>query len=42
MGVDYAKQQAEIVDPKQYASYPMEIWHARDGIKTYREHDATS
>ncbi|HVZ53810.1 MAG TPA: ABC transporter substrate-binding protein [Pseudolabrys sp.] len=35
LGVDYAKQQAQIVDPKIYAGYPMEIWHARDGIKTY-------
>lgn len=35
LGADYAKQQAEIVDPKRYAGYPMEIWHARDGIKTY-------
>ena len=35
LGVDYAKQQAVIVDPKEYAGYPMEIWHARDGIKTY-------
>lgn len=35
MGLDYAKQQAEIVDPKKFANYPMEIWHARDGIKTY-------
>jgi NitT/TauT family transport system substrate-binding protein len=35
MGLDYAKQQAQIVDPKAFAGYPMEIWHARDGIKTY-------
>jgi NitT/TauT family transport system substrate-binding protein len=35
MGIDYDKQKAETVDPKQYASYPMEIWHARDGIKSY-------
>lgn len=35
MGLDYAKQKAQIVDPKQYAGYPMEIWHARDGIKSY-------
>lgn len=35
MSVDYEKQKAETVDPKQYASYPMEIWHARDGIKSY-------
>jgi NitT/TauT family transport system substrate-binding protein len=35
MGLDYAKQQAQIVDPKQFAGFPMEIWHARDGIKSY-------
>lgn len=35
LGVDYDKQKAETVDPKQYAKYPMEIWHARDGIKDY-------
>jgi NitT/TauT family transport system substrate-binding protein len=35
LGVDYEAQKAKIVDPKQYAGYPMEIWHARDGIKTY-------
>ncbi len=35
MGLDYAKQKAQIVDPKQFAGYPMEIWHARDGIKSY-------
>ena len=35
MGLDYAKQQAKVVDPKIFAGYPMEIWHARDGIKSY-------
>lgn len=35
MGLDYAKQKAQIVDPKQFAGFPMEIWHARDGIKSY-------
>ena len=36
MGVDYEKQQAEIIDPKvTHAGLPMEIWHSREGIKTY-------
>jgi NitT/TauT family transport system substrate-binding protein len=35
LGADYDKQKTEIVDPKKYAGMPMEIWHARDGIKTF-------
>jgi sulfonate transport system substrate-binding protein len=35
LGVDYDAQMAKIVDPKQYANYPMEIWSARDGIKKF-------
>lgn len=35
LGADYDKQKAVTVDPKQYIGMPMEIWHARDGIKTY-------
>ncbi|MGA8614572.1 MAG: ABC transporter substrate-binding protein [Xanthobacteraceae bacterium] len=36
LGLDYAKQQAQIVDPKvANDGLPMEIWHARDGIKDY-------
>jgi NitT/TauT family transport system substrate-binding protein len=36
LGLDYAAQQAEIVDPKTAnEGMPMEIWHARDGIKDY-------
>ncbi|MCF8476098.1 MAG: ABC transporter substrate-binding protein [Pseudolabrys sp.] len=35
LGADYDKQKADIVDPKKYASLPMEIWHSREGIKTY-------
>jgi NitT/TauT family transport system substrate-binding protein len=36
MGADYEKQQAEIIDPKvAHAGLPMEIWHSREGIKTY-------
>ena len=36
MGVDYEKQKAEIIDPKvTHAGLPMEIWHSREGIKTY-------
>ena len=36
LGLDYAKQQAQIVDPKiANEGLPMEIWHARDGIKDY-------
>lgn len=34
--VDYAAEKAKIVDPKKAnAGLPMEIWHARDGVKTY-------
>jgi NitT/TauT family transport system substrate-binding protein len=37
LGADYDKQKAVIVDPKvANAGLPMEIWHARDGIKTYK------
>jgi NitT/TauT family transport system substrate-binding protein len=35
LGVDYDKQKAVTIDPKQYVSMPLEIWHARDGIKDY-------
>jgi sulfonate transport system substrate-binding protein len=36
MGLDYDKQKAEIIDPKKtHAGLPMEIWHSREGIKTY-------
>ncbi len=36
LGVDYAAQEAKIVDPKvANQGMPMEIWHARDGIKDY-------
>ncbi|HEY1797523.1 MAG TPA: ABC transporter substrate-binding protein [Stellaceae bacterium] len=36
MGHDYDKDLAKIVDPKvANADMPDEIWHARDGIKTY-------
>jgi NitT/TauT family transport system substrate-binding protein len=36
MGQDYDKDVAQIVDPKATnAALPDEIWHARDGIKTY-------
>ena len=36
LGVDYAAQQAQIVDPKvANQGMPMEIWHARDGMKDY-------
>ncbi len=37
LGADYDKQKAVIVDPKvAHAGLPMEVWHARDGIKTYK------
>ena len=40
MGVDYEKQKAEIIDPKvTHAGLPMEIWHSREGIKTYSTMD---
>jgi sulfonate transport system substrate-binding protein len=36
MDVDYDKDLATVVDPKvANADLPNEIWHARDGIKTY-------
>lgn len=36
MGLDYAANKAEIVDPgSANANLPNEIWHARDGISTY-------
>ena len=36
LGVDYEADKAKIVDPlKANAGLPMEIWHSRDGIKTY-------
>jgi NitT/TauT family transport system substrate-binding protein len=34
--LDYDAEKAKVVDPvKANAGRPMEIWHARDGIKTY-------
>jgi NitT/TauT family transport system substrate-binding protein len=37
LGVDYDAEKAKIVDPKvANAGLPMEIWHARDGIKAYK------
>ena len=39
LGVDYEAEKAKIVDPvKANAGLPMEIWHARDGIKTLSDH----
>ncbi len=36
MGLDYEGDKAKIVDPlKANAGLPMEIWHSREGIKTY-------
>jgi len=36
LGVDYAADKAKLVDPvAQNAGLPCEIWHARDGIRTY-------
>jgi NitT/TauT family transport system substrate-binding protein len=36
MGLDYDAARSKIVDPAQAnAHMPMEIWHARDGIKSY-------
>jgi NitT/TauT family transport system substrate-binding protein len=36
LGVNYDAERAKVVDPvKANAGLPMEIWHARDGIKTY-------
>ncbi|ARQ02728.1 ABC transporter substrate-binding protein [Pseudorhodoplanes sinuspersici] len=36
MKVDYEAEKAEVVDPvKANAGLPMEIWHSREGIKTY-------
>ncbi|MDA0655695.1 MAG: sulfonate ABC transporter substrate-binding protein, partial [Proteobacteria bacterium] len=38
MKMDYDKQLATIHDPKvENASLPSEVWHAREGIKTYAE-----
>jgi NitT/TauT family transport system substrate-binding protein len=35
-GLDYDKQVKKIYDPAvEHKALPMEIWHARDGIKTY-------
>ena len=36
LGLDYDAERAKVVDPvKANAGLPMEIWHARDGIKTF-------
>lgn len=36
LGVNYDAEKAKVVDPvKSNAGLPMEIWHSRDGIKTY-------
>ena len=36
MKVDYEAEKAKVVDPvKANAGLPMEIWHSREGIKTY-------
>jgi NitT/TauT family transport system substrate-binding protein len=36
LGLDYDAERANVVDPvKANAGLPMEVWHARDGIKTY-------
>jgi NitT/TauT family transport system substrate-binding protein len=36
LGLDYAAQEAKIVDPRvANQGMPMEIWHARDGIRSY-------
>jgi NitT/TauT family transport system substrate-binding protein len=36
LGVDYDAEKAKVVDPKvANQGLPMEIWHARDGIKSY-------
>jgi NitT/TauT family transport system substrate-binding protein len=36
MGLDYEAEKVKVVDPlKANAGLPMEIWHARDGIRTY-------
>ena len=37
LGVDYEAEKAKIVDPKvANAGLPMQIWHARDGIKEFK------
>jgi NitT/TauT family transport system substrate-binding protein len=37
LGLDYEAARAQVVDPvKASANLPMEIWHARDGILTYK------
>jgi NitT/TauT family transport system substrate-binding protein len=36
LGLDYDAERSKVVDPvKANAGLPMEIWHARDGIKSY-------
>jgi NitT/TauT family transport system substrate-binding protein len=36
LGLDYEAERAKVVDPvKANEGLPMEIWHARDGIKAY-------
>jgi sulfonate transport system substrate-binding protein len=36
LGLDYETERAKVVDPvKANTGLPMEVWHARDGIKTY-------
>ena len=36
LGLDYEAERAKVVDPvKANTGLPMEVWHARDGIKTY-------
>lgn len=36
LGLDYDAQAAQIVDPvESNTGLPLEVWHARDGIKTY-------
>ena len=36
LGLDYEAERAKVVDPvKANAGLPMEVWHARDGIKTF-------
>ena len=36
LGLDYEAERAKVVDPvKANTGLPMEVWHARDGIKTF-------
>jgi NitT/TauT family transport system substrate-binding protein len=36
LGLDYDAERSKVVDPvKANTGLPMEVWHARDGIKTY-------